>query len=74
MLANEERADRGRQILEIYARKFGDPYDPTANLTDVLTDLMHTAVIRPELGIEFKASLGMANLHFEAETEEQLNA
>lgn len=74
MLANEERADRGREILEIYARLFGDPYDPSANLTDVLTDLMHTAVIRPELGLEFKASLRMANLHFEAETEEQLNA
>lgn len=73
MLANEERADRGREILEIYARKFGDPYDPSANLTDVLTDLMHTTVIQPELGLEFNTSLRMAILHFEAETEEQLN-
>ena len=74
MLANEERADRGRKILEIYAREFGDPYDPSANLTDVLTDLMHTAVIRPELGLEFRSSLRMANSHFQAETEEQFNA
>jgi len=73
MLANEDRADRGREILEIYARLFGDPYDPSANLTDVLTDLMHTAAIRHELGLEFQTSLKMANIHFEAETEGQLD-
>ena len=73
MLANEERADRGRKILEIYSQLFGDPYDPTANLTDVLTDLMHTAVIRHELRLEFQTSFKMATVHFEAETEEQLD-
>lgn len=73
MLASTNRADRGRKILEIYARLFGDPYDQSANLTDVLTDLMHTAVIQPELGLEFRTSLKLANIHFEAETEEQLD-
>ncbi|MDE3041787.1 MAG: hypothetical protein KGJ82_14605 [Nitrospirota bacterium] len=70
MPTNEERAERGREILERYALQFGDPYDPRANLTDVLTDLMHTALMQPELGLEFHASLEMASWHFEAETEE----
>lgn len=74
MLANQDRADRGRDILEIYARLFGDPYAPSANLTDVLTDLMHTAAIRHELGLDFQASLEMATIHFEAESKEQLDA
>jgi hypothetical protein len=73
MLANEERADRGKEMLEIYAHEFGDPYDPSANLTDLLTDLMHTAVVQSDLGLEFNTSLRIANVHFEAETEEQLN-
>lgn len=74
MLTNEERADRGRQLLDIYAQLFGDPYDSTANLTDVLTDLMHTSSVRQELRLNFQSSLQMAVLHFEAETEEQLEA
>ena len=74
MPTNKERAERGREILEIYSRQFGDPYDPTANLTDVLTDLMHAAVSQPELGLEFQASLRMANGHFEAERKEHFDA
>ena len=70
MPTNEERAERGREILERYALQFGDPYDPSANLTDVLTDLMHAAFMQPELRLEFHASLEMASWHFEAETEE----
>lgn len=53
---------------------FGDPYDSTANLTDVLTDLVHTSLVRQELRLNFQSSLQMAVLHFEAETEEQLEA
>jgi hypothetical protein len=53
---------------------FGDPYDSTANLTDVLTDLIHTSSVRQELRLNFQSSLQMAVLHFEAETEEQLEA
>lgn len=74
MPTNDERADRGRKILETYALKFGDPYDPSANLTDVLTDLMHAAVRESELGLQFQASLKMASWHFEAETEEDHDA
>lgn len=70
MPTNDERADRGRKILETYALRFGDPYDPSANLTDVLTDLMHAAARQPELGLQFHASLEMAKVHFDAETEE----
>ena len=73
MPTNEERAERGREILEIYSRQFGDPYDFTANLTDLLTDLMHTALSQPELGLEFQTSLRMAHGHFEAEIEEELD-
>ena len=73
MPTNDERAERGRQILEIYAVQFGDPYDPSGNLIDVLTDLMHAAAREPELGLEFQSSLKMARFHFEAETEECLD-
>ena len=74
MPTNEERAERGREILERYALQFGDPYDPSANLTDLLTDLMHAAVRKSELGLQFKASLKMARWHFAAETEEYRDA
>ena len=74
MPTNDERAARGKKILETYALKFGDPYDPSANLTDVLTDLMHAEAQQPELGLKFQASLGMARVHFEAETEEYHDA
>lgn len=74
MPTNDERADRGRKIIETYALKFGDPYDPSANLTDLLTDLMHAAVRKSELGLQFKASLKMARWHFAAETEEYRDA
>lgn len=70
MPINEERAERGREILERYALQFGDPYDPIANLTDVLTDLMHAAFMQPELRLKFHASLEMASWHFDAETKE----
>lgn len=73
MPTNDERAERGRKIIERYALQFGDPHDPTANLTDVLTDLMHTAVRQPELGLAFQASLEMARWHFEAEADEYLD-
>jgi hypothetical protein len=73
MPTNDERAERGREILEMYAVQFGDPYDPSANLTDVLTDLMHVAVREPDLRLEFQASLRMAEYHFEAEIEESLD-
>lgn len=70
MPTNDERADRGREILETYALRFGDPYDPRANLTDLLTDLMHAESRQPELRLQFHASLEMARWHFNAEVEE----
>lgn len=73
MPTNDERAERGRAILEDYAIRFGDPFDPNANLTDVLTDLMHVAVRQPELGLSFQDRLEMARWHFDAETEEYLD-
>ncbi|MBI4000295.1 MAG: hypothetical protein HY348_00735 [Nitrospira defluvii] len=73
MPTNDERAERGRKVLEMYAVQFGDPYDPRANLTDVLTDLMHLAARESDLGLEFQSSLKMATFHFEAETEECLD-
>lgn len=72
MPTNEERAERGKAILEIYVLQFGEPFDPAANLTDMLTDLMHTAVRKPELGLRFQASLEMASWHFDAETKEYI--
>lgn len=73
MPTNDERAERGRVILENYALRFGDPYDPSANLTDVLTDLMHAAIRQSELGLNFQSRVEMARWHFEAETEEHLD-
>lgn len=73
MPTNDERAERGRVILESYAIRFGDPYDPSANLTDVLTDLMHVAIRQPQLGLNFQDRLEMARCHFDAETEEYLD-
>lgn len=51
---------------------FGDPYDTSANLTDVLADLMHVSIRQPELGLKFQDRLEMARQHFEAEMEEEL--
>ncbi len=70
MPTNDERAARGRDILKMYAAQFGDPHDPSANLTDVLTDLMHLAARETDLGLEFEDRLRMARWHFEAEIEE----
>ena len=72
MPTNDERAERAREVLEMYAMQFGDPYDPHSTLIDVLTDLMHLATREPELGLEFDSSLKMAQFHFEAEGEECL--
>lgn len=71
MPTNDERAARGRMILDAYAEEFGDPCDPTANLTDVLTDLMHTAVREHDLGLKFHERLNMAMMHFEEEMAEE---
>ncbi len=71
MPTNDERGERGREVLDMYAVQFGDPDDPRSNLIDVLTDLiMHLAAREPELGLAFESSLKMARFHFEAETEE----
>lgn len=69
MTTNDERAQRARTVLELYAVQFGDPYDPRGTLIDVLTDLMHLIAKEPELGLEFESSLKMARFHFEAEAE-----
>lgn len=71
MPTNDERAARGRIILDVYAAEFGDPYDPTANLTDVLTDLMHATVREHDLGLKFHERLSMAMMHFEEEMAEE---
>lgn len=71
MPTNDERAERGRMILDFYAAKFGDPYDTTANLTDVLTDLMHTAFREHDLDLKFHERLDMAMMHFEEEMVEE---
>lgn len=73
MPTNDERAQRAREVLEMYAVQFGDPYDPRGTLIDVLTDLMHLAARESEVGLEFEGSLKMARFHFEAETEECSN-
>ncbi len=73
MPTNDERAERGREVLEMYARQFGDPHDPRGTLIDVLTDLMHLTAREPELGLVFEGVLKMARFHFEAETEECLD-
>ncbi len=69
MPTNEERAERAREVLKMYAVQFGDPYDPGGTLIDVLTDLMHLEARDPELGLKFDSSLKMAQFHFEAETD-----
>ena len=60
MPPNDERAARGREVLEMYTAKFCDPHDPSANLTDVLTDLMHLAAREPAWGLKFEDRLRMA--------------
>lgn len=71
MPTNDERAERGRVILEAYGLYVGDPDDPSSNLTDVLADLMHLSIRQPSLGLEFNRRLEMARQHFEAEMEEE---
>ena len=74
MSTNIERAERGREILEIYADRHGDPYDHTSNLTDLLADLMHTSERHSELRLNFRDRLRMAEWHFEAEKEEEIES
>lgn len=71
VITNEERAERGWAILEMYAMSYGDPNDHTANLTDVLADLMHLSKWQSERKLHFDRSLEIARGHFEAELEEE---
>jgi hypothetical protein len=73
MPTNNERAERGRILLQIYAENFGDPMDDTANLTDILADLMHLAHRRSEPGLNFQRRLEMAKMHFEEELLEEVS-
>ena len=72
MPTNAERAERARVILEACGLHVGDPNDQSANLTDVLADLMHLSFGQPALGLEFNHRLEMARQHFEAEIEEEI--
>ncbi len=74
MPTNSERAERARLILEAYAIEWGDPEDHSANLTDILADLMHLAHRHAELNLDFNAQLEMAKQHFDEELLEELPA
>lgn len=67
MPTNAERANRAKVLLEVYATHFGDPDDHSANLTDLLADLMHLSNKRIKPSLSFQKSLSLATLHFHDE-------
>jgi len=67
--ANEERAHRGASALQYYCDVSGNEGEPEQEmLTDLLTDLRHLSTSQ---GLDFEQSARMAQMHYEAETEEE---
>jgi len=66
---NEDRAERGRAILEEYGKLAGEPDEDTPTLlADLLADLRHLA---REEGVDFGKSSDMSKIHFNEEVEEE---
>jgi hypothetical protein len=62
--ANRKRAYRAKNALKHLAGY--DPYDPTANVVDMLTDLMHLADL---WDCDFDEWTRVATTHWTAETQ-----
>lgn len=71
MADNETRRARARQILEQHSDLPGADFDgdEQTTLVDLLTDLMHYAARRE--GMDFARAALMAEIHFNAETDEE---
>lgn len=66
--ANEERAHRAELAMQYYGDISGNDGEPERdNLTDLLTDIRHYAGTS---GLDFDESARMAQIHYEAEIEE----
>ena len=65
--SNEDRAQRGRNLVDVYVAEHGG--DGRCCLQDMLADLKHMCAIDCEAPT-FEDALRMAEMHFEAETEE----
>ncbi len=61
MTSNRDRVNRAKAVLHTYA---GDS-ELTANITDLLTDLMHLCEAEK---IPFENRVTMARIHFEEES------
>jgi len=61
MPTNQERAEKARYALYPYFE--ADP-DELANLTDLLTDLMHYSKLAE---LDFESAMRIAEMHFEEE-------
>jgi hypothetical protein len=60
---NETRAERAKAALRTYVEdNYDETYEDGTYITDLLVDLMH--LVGRE---EFDTSLGMAQIHYEAE-------
>lgn len=67
---NEERAERGADIVSTYRMQTGDDGDDAQNLGDILADLMH--MCRRD-DVNFAAALTMAEIHFNDEVDDAEN-
>lgn len=61
-MTNSQRAQRVADALKVYAPASGD--DLETQLTDALTDMMHTCDHSP---MSFEAILETARMHYQAE-------
>lgn len=61
---NEQRAERAQAALSVYADDDSTFVDDDANVTDLLTDLMH---LMSRSGRSFDEALRVAEIHYNCE-------
>ena len=62
-----KRTDRAGRIMDIYAQRV-EAANHDERFTELLTDLLHCADC---YGVDFQAALGMANLTYSAEIQNE---
>lgn len=65
---NEERADRGAALVEMYRRRWDHSEPDETALCDLLADLIH------RFGDRFDVALDMARIHYQDEAQEETSS
>jgi len=66
MPTNKDRAERARKALEVYVELNCNDDDPSASITDLVTDLIH---LTDEYSLAFDDITDMAWMHYGAEID-----